>query len=143
MEDIGFATALVRLSHFVQHTFSDVSREHELTPQQAQLLCLLIDGPVGMSELGRALHLEKSSLTGLTDRAQRRGLVARVPDENDRRACRIALTDEGVRLAWAVHEKVVAALENLGGELKPEARADLTASVVRLLMSADPALVRR
>jgi DNA-binding MarR family transcriptional regulator len=143
VEEIGFATALVRLSHLVQHTFTDVSRDHDLTPQQAQLLCLLIDGPVGMSELGRALRLEKSSLTGLVDRVQRRGLVARVPDENDRRACRIALSPEGARLGREVHENVTAALENLGGELKPEARTDLTSSVVRLLASADPALLRR
>jgi DNA-binding MarR family transcriptional regulator len=143
VEEIGFATALVRLSHLVQHTFTDVSRDHDLTPQQAQLLCLLIDGPVGMSELGRALRLEKSSLTGLVDRVQRRGLVARVPDENDRRACRIALSPEGARLGREVHENVTAALENLGGQLKPEARTDLTASVVRLLASADPALLRR
>jgi DNA-binding MarR family transcriptional regulator len=64
----GFAAALVRLSHLVQHVFADVSRDHDITPQQTQLLCMLIGGPVGMTELSRLMHLEKSSLTGLVDR---------------------------------------------------------------------------
>ena len=61
----GLAEALMRLSQLVAHVFADVSRGRDLTPQQAQLLCTLLEGPVGMTELGRLLHLEKSSLTGL------------------------------------------------------------------------------
>ncbi|MBO0830375.1 MAG: MarR family transcriptional regulator [Actinobacteria bacterium] len=65
-----------------------------LTPQQTQLLCILRNGPVGMGELGRLLHLGKSSLTGLIDRVERHGLVIRVPDEDDRRALKAAVTGD-------------------------------------------------
>lgn len=110
---IGFTEALVRLAHVVDQVFGEVSRERGLTSQQAQLLCLLIEEPVGMTRLSRLLHLEKSSLTGLVDRVERRGLVARVRDDTDRRACRIALTDEGVRQGNETHNEVTSRLEQL------------------------------
>lgn len=116
----AFATALVRMSHVVQYVFADVSREHGVTPQQAQLLCVLAGGPIGMTELSRVLHLEKSSLTGLVDRVERRGLVSRVSHPRDRRACQISLTDEGARLGATVHEEICARLDVLG-EAMPEA----------------------
>ncbi|WP_236794167.1 MarR family winged helix-turn-helix transcriptional regulator [Amycolatopsis sp. GM8] len=143
METIGFAAALVRLSHLVQRTFTEMSRRHELTPQQAQLLCLLIDGPARMSELSHALNLEKSSMTGLADRVQRRGLIARVTDEQDRRACLVELTRDGDRVARAVHEEVTAALEDLAAELEPRARVELISTVTRLIADSALAGVRR
>ncbi|MBF8194408.1 MarR family transcriptional regulator [Nonomuraea sp. K274] len=125
--------ALVRLAHLVQQVFAEVSREHDLTPQQAQLLCLLMRGPVGMTELTRSLHLEKSSLTGLVDRAEKRGLVARCRDSRDRRACRIALTCDGARVAVLAHEGVTERLEALMGELPEEHRDLLTTAISGLV----------
>jgi DNA-binding MarR family transcriptional regulator len=132
-EKLTVADAFVRLSHLVQHVFADASRRHELTPQQAQLLCLLTRGPAGMTELSRLLHLEKSSLTGLVDRVERRGLVARARDARDRRACRIELTDQGTHLALACHEDVTTRLETLAGDLEPADRTHLVSIITRLL----------
>jgi DNA-binding MarR family transcriptional regulator len=41
------------------------------------------------------LALDKSSITGLVDRAERRGLVIRVPSPTDRRSILVSLTDAG------------------------------------------------
>ncbi|NUP00908.1 MAG: MarR family transcriptional regulator, partial [Nonomuraea sp.] len=119
---LSLTEALVRLAHLVQQVYGEVSREHDLTPQQAQLLCLLVKGPIGMTELTRALHLEKSSLTGLVDRAEKRGLVARVRDPRDRRACDIELTCAGAKIAVRAHDGVTARLETLTGDLAPAHR---------------------
>lgn len=137
-EDLGFATALVRLSHLVQRAFIDVGRSYDLTPQQAQLLCLLAQGEtgVGMTDLGKMLNLEKSSVTGLVDRVQRRGLVERVADSCDRRALKITLTGEGLRLAHAAHEGVVERLEEMSADLPAEQR-DVIASAVWRMVSDD------
>jgi DNA-binding MarR family transcriptional regulator len=132
-EEMDLAAALVRLSHLVQHVFADVSRDYDLTPQQTQLLCVLIRGPVGMTELSRLLHLEKSSLTGLVDRVERRGLVARARDVHDRRACQIALTDDGVQLAASSHEAVTARLDTLARELRPADRTRLASGIAQIL----------
>jgi DNA-binding MarR family transcriptional regulator len=132
-EPLGLASALVQLSHLVQRVFAEVSRERDLTPQQAQFLCRLIGGPVGMAELGRSMHLEKSSLTGLVDRAERRGLVARVPDARDRRAWRIELTDHGAGVAFDTHQGVTSRLETLAADLRPEEKAVLTSAITQIL----------
>ncbi len=131
----ALAETLVRLSHVVQHVFADVSRDHDLTPQQTQLLCMLAPGPVGMTELSRLLHLERSSLTGLVDRVERRELVARLRDARDRRACRIALTELGTRTAHAAHAEVTARLTASLGDLDPDEAALLHAVAGRVLTS--------
>jgi DNA-binding MarR family transcriptional regulator len=131
--ELGLAAALVRMSHLVQHMFADVGREHDITPQQAQLLCALISGPVGMTELSRVLHLEKSSLSGLVDRVERRGLLARVREARDRRACQVALTDEGIRLAVETHDDLTRRLDALAADLPEPGKAVLTSAITHLL----------
>ncbi|MEV4012461.1 MarR family winged helix-turn-helix transcriptional regulator [Nonomuraea angiospora] len=132
--ELGFAATLVRMSHLVQHVFADVSRERDITPQQAQLLCVLTSGDgIGMTDLSRLLHLEKPSLTGLVDRAERRGLVRRVRDDADRRACRVELTPEGEDLAVRVHGEIVSRLEALAADLPGEDRLRVTDTLAVLL----------
>jgi MarR family transcriptional regulator, lower aerobic nicotinate degradation pathway regulator len=63
---------------------------------------VLRDREPTMNELARLLGLEKSSVTGLVDRAERRGLVARVPSSTDGRAVLVTLTAEGRSLVSAV-----------------------------------------
>jgi DNA-binding MarR family transcriptional regulator len=119
-EDVEFAGALIRLSLAVQYVLQDLSRRHDLTPQQSVLLSSLLERPVGMAELSDRLHIEKSTLTGLVDRAERRGLVHRTPDPGDRRALRVALTVEGREVAdtfyRAVTEALLAHLDGLPNE---------------------------
>ncbi|WP_345429727.1 MarR family transcriptional regulator [Actinoallomurus vinaceus] len=94
-ERMGVVAALVRSSFLVNAVYAEAARDYGLTAQQGQLLCVLMPGPYGMTELGRTLGLAKSSLTGLVDRTMQRGLVRREPDPEDGRAVRVALTDEG------------------------------------------------
>lgn len=130
-EDVEFAGALIRLSLSVQYVLQDVSRTHDLTPQQSVLMSSLLERPVGMAELSDRLHIEKSTLTGLVDRAEKRGLVHRTPDPCDRRALRVALTPEGREVADTFYRAVTEALlAHLAG---------LPAETVWQLRSAVPA----
>jgi DNA-binding MarR family transcriptional regulator len=130
---LDFAAALVRVSHLVQHVFADAARGHGLPPQQLQLLCMLVGGPVGMTELGRLMRLERPGMTGLVDRAEKRGLVTRQPDPADRRACVVGLSDEGRRLAIAGHDEVTTRLDTLGRGLDRQERAVAAATIGRVL----------
>jgi DNA-binding MarR family transcriptional regulator len=98
-EDLGVVAGLVRASFLVNAVYAESARAYGLTVQQGQLLCVLMGRPYGMGDLGATLGLEKSSLTGLVDRAVRRGLVRREPDPDDRRAVQVVLTGEGRDLA--------------------------------------------
>ncbi len=48
-----------------------------------------------MGELSARTYLDNSTLTPIVDRLERDGWIERVPDPNDRRAVRIALTSSG------------------------------------------------
>jgi DNA-binding MarR family transcriptional regulator len=88
-----------------------------------------------MNELARFLGLDKSSVTGLVDRAERRGLVTRVPSTTDRRAVLVSLTDEGrsfVSQAAAAFEADVSAQL---ARLPPRERETLARIVSRLLVT--------
>ena len=69
---------------------------------QTRLLGILRDREPTMNELARLLELDKSSVTGLIDRAERRRLVERIASLADRRAVLVRLTDEGRSLVAQV-----------------------------------------
>jgi DNA-binding MarR family transcriptional regulator len=132
-EHMGVVTALVRSSFLVNAVYAESGREHGLSPQQGQLLCVLMPQPYGMSELGGVLGLAKSSLTGLVDRTARRGLVRREPDPQDARAVRVALTAEGRELAGEFYAETCRRIEALPAGLSDTDRgrlADLLGQVV-------------
>ncbi|TCP47368.1 DNA-binding MarR family transcriptional regulator [Tamaricihabitans halophyticus] len=131
--EFGLAVGLVRLAGVVQHVFGEISREYDLTSQQTQLLCMLVNGPVPMATLSRLLHLEKSSLTGLVDRVERRGLVRRQRCAQDRRVWRVSLTDEGERLGNDTHRDTIDRLEKLAGDIPANDRDQLTALIARMV----------
>lgn len=52
-------------------------------------------GGIRITDLGEDILLSQTGLSRLAARLVRKGLVARVPDPEDRRATRLVLTDEG------------------------------------------------
>lgn len=62
------------------------------------LVVLDADGPLPMRGLAEALDVSQASATGIVDRMEQRGLVARDRDTEDRRIVRVALTDQGREL---------------------------------------------
>jgi MarR family transcriptional regulator, lower aerobic nicotinate degradation pathway regulator len=86
---------LAQLSFLIQRTLERRAAEHDLSLSQTRLLGVLRDRQPTMNELARMLDLDKSSVTGLVDRAERRGLVVRVPSIEDRRSFTVSLTAQG------------------------------------------------
>ena len=86
-KDLGLVDALAQLSFLVHNALAEIARQDDLSIIQMRLLGVLRDREPTMNELGRLLGLDKSSISGLVDRAQRRGLVTRAVSTIDRRAC--------------------------------------------------------
>lgn len=134
--DRGLAPTLVDLAHHVLHLFADVGRTYKLSQQQVELICaVIVRERVRMAELGKLLHLEKTNLSNLVDRAEQRGLVQRTRDPNDRRATWVELTPEGNRLAMQTYSDVTARLDDLVNQLSPTDQRHLTGVVEGLLAS--------
>ena len=96
-EDLGIVDALAQLSFLVQGMLAKHADTQDLSMIQTRLLGVLRDREPTMQELARLLDLEKSSVTGLVTRAERRGLVRRTPSRNDRRTVRVSLSALGRR----------------------------------------------
>ncbi|MGB6580016.1 MAG: MarR family winged helix-turn-helix transcriptional regulator, partial [Streptosporangiaceae bacterium] len=75
-------------------------------------------------------------LTGLADRAERRGLIARTAVPGDRRALSVALTPGGRDAARAFHRELSAELARLTDVLPPAERARFCRSLARVTADA-------
>ena len=90
--------ALGRLRVALDAAYVQASRGLGLTAQQAELLCAAMS-PTPVGELARALRCDRSNVSHLVERAQKRGLVRRGSGPEDGRVTLIELTPEGSRLA--------------------------------------------
>ena len=131
--DADVAGSLVQLTTLVQAIYARVSEHNDLTPVQARLLCVLLDGPRGMAELAHCFGVEKAALTGLMDRAERRGLARRSPVPGDRRALQVTLTDAGHQAAAAFHAELGAQLSGLISSLAPQDREHFRSTMAEII----------
>ena len=132
--DLGLVDALVQLSFAVQAALGSVAAAHELSVIQLRLLGILRDREPGMLDLAHALNLEKSSVTGLVDRAQGRGLVERFGAEHDGRAVHVRLTALGREIATELTEYVARHIAELADCLAPRDRVKLSRLASRVVV---------
>lgn len=132
-ETVGAASGLVRLTFLVQSLYAEVGRGCDLTVAQAQMLCALSDESLGMADLSGVLGLERSSLTGLVDRAEHRGLVLREGDPRDRRVVKVTLTPAGADAVHKFHHQLTVRLEGLLADLPATDRDRFARSLGRLV----------
>jgi DNA-binding MarR family transcriptional regulator len=90
---------VLELHRLVAEHLSTVAAEFDLKPGQAQALQQLRPGrPMTMGEVARGIRCDPSTITGIADRLEERGLVKRVPSESDRRVKSLVLTKQGEAL---------------------------------------------
>lgn len=130
---LDLVDGLFQLSFRLHGTLARIATEHDLSVIQVRLLGILRDREPGMLELARHLELEKSSLSGLVDRAEMRGLVERIPSPVDRRATSIRVTAEGRKLSRVVEERVTAEVTTLVAALSKAERDQFVTLVGKLV----------
>ncbi|WP_375489232.1 MarR family winged helix-turn-helix transcriptional regulator [uncultured Jatrophihabitans sp.] len=132
-ERLSTVDALAQLSFAVNGVLERRAARHDLSMIQTRLLGVLRDRRPTMNQLAGYLELDKSSVSGLVDRAARRGLVERVASATDGRAVHVALTRRGRALAARVSAEFENDVESLLEPLAAAQRltlADLAARVV-------------
>lgn len=87
--------AVTQFSFTVYSLLEHRAEKHDLSMVLTRLLGILRDRRPTMNELAQLMDLDKSSMSGLVDRAHRRGLVVRCPSEHDRRVVLVELTSAG------------------------------------------------
>jgi MarR family transcriptional regulator, lower aerobic nicotinate degradation pathway regulator len=134
---LNLTDALVQSSFLVQGVLRRVATRHDLSVVQMRLLGILRDREPGVLVLARHLELDKSSVTGLVDRAEGRGLVERVADPDDGRAVRIRLTRKGRASAAAGAAEVGEELATVTADMSETERRRLAALLSGIAAPAD------
>ena len=134
----GLVDALVQVSFVTMAVLSKVGADHDLSLTQLRVLGILRDRRVRMTRLAGYLGLEKSTMTGLVDRAVKRGLLERGPDAHDGRAVDVFLSPAGAALAERFHAQVRRSLSPLTGGLGPAEQRQVQTLLERMLGPQEP-----
>lgn len=97
---------------------------HDLTPvQYAALLAVRDRSGVDQATLAGLIAYDRTTITGVIDRLERKRLVTRAISDTDRRARELRITEEGVRVLDEIQPAVDAAQrEMLSGLTETEAK---------------------
>ncbi len=127
--------ALAQISFLVQGALERRASERGFSLIQTRLLGVLRDRQPTINELATLLGLDKSSVSGLVDRAERRVLVRRIPSTVNRRSVLVGLTKDGRALVREVAAQFEADVAALLEPLMPSDRASLTGLLSRVLVT--------
>jgi DNA-binding MarR family transcriptional regulator len=132
---ISTVDGLAQLSFVVQAALERCAAEQDVSLAQTRLMGVLRDRTPTMNELAKLLGLDKSSVSGLVDRAERRGLVERMPSAADRRAITVSLTRVGRTLVTDVAVRFESEMAELVDGLGADQRETLTYLVSQVLVT--------
>jgi MarR family transcriptional regulator, lower aerobic nicotinate degradation pathway regulator len=124
---------LVQASFAVIAVLSRVAAEQDLSLTQLRVLGILRDREPTMAELATYLGLERSTVSGLIDRAVQRGLVQKATDSADGRSVRVSLTAEARRLATGVIADIGEIMSPMTDRLTPGEQERLSALLAKVL----------
>jgi DNA-binding MarR family transcriptional regulator len=125
--------SLMQVSVTVVALLSKVAAQYDLSLTQLRVLGILRDRRPKMAELADYLGLERSSVSGLVDRAVSRGLVQRETGNEDGRAVHVSLTADGHRLARLLTEETVRLIGPMTGNLGAADQTRLATLLNRVL----------
>lgn len=99
----------------------ELNKKHQVS--SAQLNCVLAlyeQGAMSSSQIARSIFVKPSTVTGIIDRLEQKGLVTRVRRSPDRRVITIELTPAGEELARnappPIQQKIIDGLRSLTPE---------------------------
>ena len=108
--------------------------QHDITgPQLVCLLAVEDHEPVTPSAIARHVHLSPSTVIGILDRLQAKGLVQRERDLKDRRLVQVALTEPGKALVVRAPSPLQDTLAEAMNDLPESEKATIAESLDRIV----------
>ena len=131
--DEDLRDSLVQVSFAVIAVLSRVAAEQDLSLTQLRVLGILRDRQPTMADLASYLGLERSTVSGLIDRAVQRGLVQKDADPADGRSVRVSLTERARRLESRMIAEIGELMAPLTDRLNTSERKRLTDLLAKVL----------
>lgn len=96
---------LTTAQHTVSQSLNVKLSDYDITPSQyAVLRCLWEKEDMTPKQISERLFLENSTISGVLDRMQKKGLVERLVNPEDRREIRVTVTEKGKELEQPIQE---------------------------------------
>ncbi|GLX68726.1 MarR family winged helix-turn-helix transcriptional regulator [Paenibacillus glycanilyticus] len=133
-DNLSIMDSLVQLSFLVQGVLNQVGAEHDVSIIQIRLFGILRDRELNMLQLAQYLGLDKSSITGLINRAERRGLVERSHSSHDRRVINVKVTPEGHQLIKVVSHKIERQMKSITDNLTEQDQSQFIMLASKMLI---------
>ncbi len=107
-----------RLMQGAERYTKEIHKKYSVSAAQVNcLLALYENGPLPPSQIAKIILVNSSTVTGIIDRLETKGLVKRERISKDRRVITIQLTEEGKKLAAnappPIQQKIISGLEKL------------------------------
>ena len=132
-----FYDALSALIRVYQFRDRDRICCHDLSVTQCYALEALADrGPLSINELAARLYLDKSTVSRVADALERKGLLQKAADPEDRRAVRLLATQAGKTLQVRIRDEIREREKGLLRDFDPEVREAMIALIGRLAKAA-------
>ncbi|MEJ5059370.1 MULTISPECIES: MarR family winged helix-turn-helix transcriptional regulator [unclassified Pseudomonas] len=104
-----------------------------ITASQLKVLRIIRRGDDTAVALCRHLSIHSACMTRMLDRLERKGLIVRTPDDQDRRQVRLALTSEGEAMSTALPTMEVDAMNEFTECLTSEEVSRLESLLAKML----------
>lgn len=138
----GMGHRVAGLTHFIEflsgrfkETEGVFASRLEVSERELALLrTLAAEGPMITKALGGRFRVPVSTMTGLVDRMEKKGLVRRVPGRRDRRSIELELTPAG-SLALREHGRGIEAIARGMLEALPERDQQALIAILRRIRS--------
>jgi DNA-binding MarR family transcriptional regulator len=89
-----------------------IGKFKELSKNQPMVIGIIgTKGEIMSSTIGDCIGMDKSSLSRMVDDLEKKGMVLRKTDSEDRRKVLISLTDKGLRCYYYLHKVIIEQLE--------------------------------
>lgn len=132
--DVRVLRSLRRIIHSVDLYSKQIAVTAQVTaPQLVCLLHVVNHGPVSATAIGREVHLSPSTVVGILDRLEEKGLVERQRSREDRRIVRVTATREGVELAREAPSPLQQTLADSLNQLPELEQATIALSLERVV----------
>jgi len=135
--------AVARACHLVQQELARRLKTLDLKTPHLDVLVNLVRTPgISQHDLARKLFVGRSNMTMLLPQLEKRGLVERRPDADDRRVLRLHLTPQGETLAGeaiAIQAGIVNDIMSLSSDEECELVGDAMRRIANHLLTSQTA----
>lgn len=137
-------TRLMRMAAYAERAAGEELARFSLTRGEAEVLFAIVRNPqldITPKRLQQLMLISSGGLTSRLDRLEKKGLLVRLPDPNDRRGTVLKATQEGEAVTLAAHKAHTEREAKIIEVLSADEKAELAGLLKKLINAQEGALV--